>query len=257
MDNGKLMGFATAPPSPSSFLTISSFLSPTTTNHRRRKIAPTPLVALVLVFPVHRRVSPLLLLLLPPSSPILPLHHHLQSPPPQNRHRTPRRPHPCLPCSSTSFVVAPPSPSSPPPPPEQIKANPEQIEANRNLPKQIEANPERNLKDESKSCRSIDVLVVAGEGFCAAAPESTEQPLYWKVNHPTLSPSHLSDLPGFTRTVYKSDHALIAPESHVFSPLPEWKNALGAYLLTPAMGSHLVMYLAKMQGVEKLRGFCI
>lgn len=31
-----------------------------------------------------------------------------------------------------------------------------------------------------------------------------------------------SDLPGFTRTVYKRDHALITPESHVFSPLPEW-----------------------------------
>ncbi|KAL9262148.1 (S)-ureidoglycine aminohydrolase-like protein [Drosera capensis] len=98
---------------------------------------------------------------------------------------------------------------------------------------------------------SIDVLVVSGEGFCAAAPESTEQSLYWKVNHPTLSPSHLSDLPGFTRTVYKIDHALIAPESHVFSPLPEWKNVLGAYLITPAMGSHFVMYLAKMQENSK------
>ena len=30
------------------------------------------------------------------------------------------------------------------------------------------------------------------------------------------------DLPGFTRSVYKSDHALITPESHVFGPLPEW-----------------------------------
>lgn len=32
----------------------------------------------------------------------------------------------------------------------------------------------------------------------------------------------LADLPGFTRSVYKRDHALITPESHVFSPLPEW-----------------------------------
>ncbi|KAE8712963.1 (S)-ureidoglycine aminohydrolase [Hibiscus syriacus] len=70
------------------------------------------------------------------------------------------------------------------------------------------------------------------------------------------------DLPGFTRSVYKRDHALITPESHVFSPLPDWANTLGAYLITPAMGSHFVMYLAKMQenarsglppeGVERL-----
>lgn len=32
----------------------------------------------------------------------------------------------------------------------------------------------------------------------------------------------LADLPGFTRSVFKRDHALITPESHVFSPLPGW-----------------------------------
>jgi hypothetical protein len=31
-----------------------------------------------------------------------------------------------------------------------------------------------------------------------------------------------TDLPGFTRSVYERDHALITPESHVVSPLPEW-----------------------------------
>ena len=31
-----------------------------------------------------------------------------------------------------------------------------------------------------------------------------------------------SDLPGFTRSVYKSNHALISPESHVYGPLPDW-----------------------------------
>ncbi|KAL0292364.1 UNVERIFIED_CONTAM: (S)-ureidoglycine aminohydrolase [Sesamum calycinum] len=59
------------------------------------------------------------------------------------------------------------------------------------------------------------------------------------------------DLPGFTRSVYKRDHALITPESHVFSPLPDWTNTLGAYLITPSMGSHFVMYLAKMQENSK------
>ncbi|GMQ04629.1 hypothetical protein CsSME_00049980 [Camellia sinensis var. sinensis] len=95
---------------------------------------------------------------------------------------------------------------------------------------------------------------VTQDGFCSAPtsiikPESNSQPLYWKVTNPTLSPSHLQDLPGFTRSVYKRDHALITPESHVFSLLPDWTNTLGAYLISPAAGAHFVMYLAKMQGV--------
>ncbi|KAJ8650488.1 hypothetical protein MRB53_003511 [Persea americana] len=88
------------------------------------------------------------------------------------------------------------------------------------------------------------------EGFCSAPnlnAHTNSQPLYWKVTNPTLSPVHLQDLPGFTRSVFKRDHALITPESHVFSPLPGWINTLGAYLITPVMGSHFVMYLAKMQ----------
>ncbi|KAL4602305.1 hypothetical protein ACB092_10G043400 [Castanea dentata] len=78
--------------------------------------------------------------------------------------------------------------------------------------------------------------------------DSDSKPQYWKVTHPTLSPSHLQ---GFTRSVYKRDHALITPESQIFSPLPEWTNTLEAYLITPAIGSNFVMYLAKMQGNSK------
>ncbi|GAB4857708.1 hypothetical protein Ancab_015614 [Ancistrocladus abbreviatus] len=92
----------------------------------------------------------------------------------------------------------------------------------------------------------------AEQGFCAASSsisssDPKSQPVYWKVTNPTLSPSHLKDLPGFTRSVYRRDHALITPESHVFSPLPEWKNTQGAFLITPTTGSHFVMYLANMQ----------
>ncbi|XP_057749111.1 retrovirus-related Pol polyprotein from transposon RE1 isoform X1 [Arachis stenosperma] len=101
------------------------------------------------------------------------------------------------------------------------------------------------------------------EGFCSApSSESKPKPLYWKVDNPTLSPIHLQDLPGFTRSVYKSDHALITPESQVYSPLPDWINTSGAYLVTPEMGSHFVMFLAKLKensrsglpphGVERL-----
>ncbi|KAL1830015.1 hypothetical protein DCAR_0209416 [Daucus carota subsp. sativus] len=94
-------------------------------------------------------------------------------------------------------------------------------------------------------------VAVAQEGFCSAPEILITESTYGKVTNPTLSPSHLQDLPGFTRSVYKRDHALITPESHVFSPLPDWSNALGAYLITPAMGSHFAMYLAKMQGNSK------
>ncbi|KAL2529962.1 (S)-ureidoglycine aminohydrolase [Forsythia ovata] len=67
----------------------------------------------------------------------------------------------------------------------------------------------------------------------------------------TLMLTTPSYLPGFTRSVYNRDHALITPESHVFSPLPDWVNTMGAYLIMPAMGSHFIMYLSKMQENSK------
>ncbi|KAK1306092.1 hypothetical protein QJS10_CPA10g01027 [Acorus calamus] len=91
------------------------------------------------------------------------------------------------------------------------------------------------------------------DGLCSvpldftSSDSESQHPLYWKVTNPTLSPVHIQDLPGFTRSVYRRDHALITPESQVFGPLPDWVNTLGAYLITPAMGSHFSMYLAKMQ----------
>ncbi|KAL6570481.1 hypothetical protein OROGR_000031 [Orobanche gracilis] len=101
--------------------------------------------------------------------------------------------------------------------------------------------------------QSLLKVAFCQEGFCSETStlEAQPLPLYWKVTNPTLSPPHLQDLPGFTRSVYKRDHALITPESHVFSPLSEWTNTLGAYLITPSMGSHFVMYLAKMQENSK------
>uniref|UniRef100_A0A0D3GR67 Cupin type-1 domain-containing protein n=1 Tax=Oryza barthii TaxID=65489 RepID=A0A0D3GR67_9ORYZ len=100
--------------------------------------------------------------------------------------------------------------------------------------------------------------VGVGEGFCSAEPSAASggcsgvrPPLYWKVTNPTLAPAHLQDLPGFTRSVYKRDHSLITPESHVFSPLPDWINTLGAYLISPAIGAHFTMYLAKMHDGSK------
>nr|XP_004508964.1 (S)-ureidoglycine aminohydrolase [Cicer arietinum] len=92
---------------------------------------------------------------------------------------------------------------------------------------------------------------LAEEGFCSApsafTTESKSKPLYWKLYDSIISPLNLQNLPGFTRSVYKRDHALISPESHVYGPLPDWINTLGAYLISPEMGSHFVMYLAKLK----------
>lgn len=53
--------------------------------------------------------------------------------------------------------------------------------------------------------------------------------VYQKVVSPTLSGAHLEDLPGFTRSVVRRDHALITPESQVWAPLPGWSvHHLGA-----------------------------
>ncbi|OEL30336.1 putative (S)-ureidoglycine aminohydrolase [Dichanthelium oligosanthes] len=81
----------------------------------------------------------------------------------------------------------------------------------------------------------------------ASTPIRHLRPLFLFV----LVASLRCDLPGFTRSVFKRDHALITPESHVFSPLPDWINTLGAYLISPAIGAHFTMYLANMQDGSK------
>ncbi|CAK9857222.1 unnamed protein product [Sphagnum jensenii] len=89
-------------------------------------------------------------------------------------------------------------------------------------------------------------LAASSTGQCLVASGTSD--IYSKVTEPTLAPSHLQDLPGFTRSVYERAYALITPESQVFSPLLGWTNTLAAYLITPAMGAHFTMYLASMAG---------
>jgi len=93
-----------------------------------------------------------------------------------------------------------------------------------------------------------DVLTSSTCGAFSAVDEAYKLNPYSKVTDPTLSASHLEDLPGFTRSVIERDHALITPESQVYSPLPGWANTLAAYLITPAIGAHFTMYLASMAG---------
>lgn len=54
------------------------------------------------------------------------------------------------------------------------------------------------------------------------------------------------DLPGFTRSVYRKDHALIAPESHVFSPLPEWyfRLCISIYRWNNVSSTGAVIYIS-------------
>jgi hypothetical protein len=96
------------------------------------------------------------------------------------------------------------------------------------------------------SCSCLNTVAASSTGQCLVASGTSD--IYSKVTGPTLAPSHLQDLPGFTRSVYERAYALITPESQVFSPLLGWTNTLAAYLITPAMGAHFTMYLASMAG---------
>eukprot|EP00882_Tetradesmus_deserticola_P030397 GHRQ01034120.1.p1 GENE.GHRQ01034120.1~~GHRQ01034120.1.p1 ORF type:complete len:252 (+),score=60.48 GHRQ01034120.1:306-1061(+) len=64
--------------------------------------------------------------------------------------------------------------------------------------------------------------------------------------------SRSADLPGYSRSVYAEDHALLTPESRVWAPNTYgWQNSLTAHLITPAKGPHFTMYLAHMKEASK------
>lgn len=52
---------------------------------------------------------------------------------------------------------------------------------------------------------------------------------------------------GHTRTRVTRQHAFIAPDGHVETSLPGWKNTLGVVLISPQMGARFVQYFARMQ----------
>jgi len=70
-------------------------------------------------------------------------------------------------------------------------------------------------------------------------------PVYRKVTSPTLSGVHLEDLPGYTRSVVRKDHALITPESQVWAPLPGWSVPLpGHCQVYPVSSTGMPWYTA-------------
>ena len=52
---------------------------------------------------------------------------------------------------------------------------------------------------------------------------------------------------GQSRTVLARDHALIAPDGYVITPLPNWGGASGVVLLSPAMGARLAQTLVSLE----------
>ncbi len=52
---------------------------------------------------------------------------------------------------------------------------------------------------------------------------------------------------GSTRSSVRHDHALIAPDSFVRSPLPGWDGAEGVVLISPQLGARFTQYLAFME----------
>lgn len=56
-----------------------------------------------------------------------------------------------------------------------------------------------------------------------------------------------SNLPGFTRSFYDHDHALITHESRVWLPGLRWTNSETCHLITPVRNAHFTMYLARMR----------
>ena len=52
---------------------------------------------------------------------------------------------------------------------------------------------------------------------------------------------------GQTRTTVRRNYALIAPDSHVLAPLPDWERTRGVVLISPAMGAGFVQYVAHVE----------
>lgn len=70
------------------------------------------------------------------------------------------------------------------------------------------------------------------------------------------------DIFGHTRSRLAGDHALITPETHVYSPLVGWTNTTGVIHISPELGARFLQYTAFMEtggisatpgaGVERL-----
>ncbi|PSC68380.1 DNA-binding protein isoform X1 isoform C [Micractinium conductrix] len=106
------------------------------------------------------------------------------------------------------------------------------------------------MRDAAASkCESVALgaLLLLVAGVAAAAERQSS----WDYSD-ILAPSRFQgvkfdDLPGFTRSVYERNYAVVTPESHVYAANPAWTNATTAHLISPVVGANFAMYLATLR----------
>jgi hypothetical protein len=54
-------------------------------------------------------------------------------------------------------------------------------------------------------------------------------------------------LPGFTRSAYEREYAVVTPESRVWASNPAWQASTTAHIVSKASGAHFSMYLVSMK----------
>jgi (S)-ureidoglycine aminohydrolase len=59
---------------------------------------------------------------------------------------------------------------------------------------------------------------------------------------------------GQTRTTVRRNHALIAPDSQVLAPLPDWERTRGVTQISPAMGARFLQYVAHVEAASSSAG---
>ena len=66
------------------------------------------------------------------------------------------------------------------------------------------------------------------------------------MNDPQMNDLQMNTL-GHTRTRVTQNHAFIAPDGHVETFLPGWKDTQATLLISPQMGARFTQYLAQLQ----------
>jgi len=102
---------------------------------------------------------------------------------------------------------------------------------------------------KSKDAVAFEALVSVEEETCPEKGGGRDEEAYAATGLRFFDGAiSMKNLPGFTRSVYERDHAVIAPESRVYAPLLGWTNSTAAQVVTPAMAGkpHFVMSLVSM-----------
>lgn len=95
------------------------------------------------------------------------------------------------------------------------------------------------------------VAVPGGGSMCGAMPppDLTKMFSYENVFGGFRgSQINFIELPGFTRSVYKRNYALVTPESRVWAGNPKWPSSLTSHVISPATSpaTHFSMFLVDM-----------